>query len=315
MGTDEWDNSGLRVGPWVTDAARRRRDESGRTVRRPTSHDAPVAPPDGTADLSLSNDSLDPDREPSDAIAHSGVPAEETDADLGRRRAATPPRRRWVIVGALVAAVGTAVAVPLALTSSPSRQQPSGTIKRLPGSGVSSSPVVGGSSPATATTVPLALSPDATPSAAPSHSPSHPPSSLRYAPVSYEAEASSNILDGAASVTTSPGASGDRIVESIGTWGPGAKRNGALTIPDVAAPADDTYTLTLFYVDTDSASTQTAVVAVAGGATVTVTVARASTCCFTAAVRIALNKGNNTITFNNPDGRAPSIDKIVISKQ
>ncbi|WP_203920438.1 hypothetical protein [Rugosimonospora africana] len=133
-------------------------------------------------------------------------------------------------------------------------------------------------------------------------------------PVSYEAEAPSNILTGAASVTTYPGASGGRIVENVGTWGPGAKRRGTLTFPDVAAPTDGTYTLTLYYVDTDGTSTSTAAIAVAGGETVTVTLESASTCCATKAVKIALSKGNNRITFSNPDGQAPSIDKVIIGR-
>ena len=37
------------------------------------------------------------------------------------------------------------------------------------------------------------------------------------------------------------------------------------------------------------------------------------TCCSAAHLRITLRQGSNTITFSQPDGHAPSLDKIVVS--
>jgi hypothetical protein len=130
--------------------------------------------------------------------------------------------------------------------------------------------------------------------------------------VSYEAEAASNILSGAASVSPYPGSSGGQIVQNIGDWGPGAKRRGTLAFPDVAVPADGVYTLTVYAVG-DDGSARTGVITVSGTAPVTLSVAATAACCTTEAIKVPLTKGLNTITFGNPDGHAPSIDRIVVS--
>jgi hypothetical protein len=103
------------------------------------------------------------------------------------------------------------------------------------------------------------------------------------------------------------------VVANIGHWGPGAKRSGTLSFPDVTVPTDGVFTLTLYLVgDADSAA-QTAVISVSGTAAASVTVPAGSTCCMTRAVQVALKRGVNTIVIDNPDGHSPSVDRLVVS--
>jgi len=37
-----------------------------------------------------------------------------------------------------------------------------------------------------------------------------------------------------------------------------------------------------------------------------------SACCASKTIIVTLRKGSNAITFGNPDGHAPSLDKIII---
>jgi hypothetical protein len=120
-------------------------------------------------------------------------------------------------------------------------------------------------------------------------------------------------LVGGAAVSTYSGASGGKIVENLGHWGPGAKRNGAVTFPDVRVPADGTYTLTLYHVDSNNPSARTMTVTVSGTGAVTITVSAQSTCCGSTAIEVKLRKDTNTITIGGSDGPVPSVDRIVIS--
>ena len=121
------------------------------------------------------------------------------------------------------------------------------------------------------------------------------------------------MLSGSATVTGWPGTSGGRLVQNLGTWGPGMKKQGALTFTGVTVPADGKYTVILYSVDTDSEPTRTAVITVPGAATVTVTVVSGSTCCSAKAVELSLRKGENTITISGTERRAPSMDRIVVN--
>jgi hypothetical protein len=104
------------------------------------------------------------------------------------------------------------------------------------------------------------------------------------------------------------------VVANIGRWGPGAKRTGTLSFPDVTVPADGVFTLALYLVENADPAAQTIVISVAGAAAVSVTVPAGSNCCVTRTVQVTLTKGANTIVIGNPDGRAPSIDRIVVSR-
>jgi hypothetical protein len=231
-------------------------------------------------------------------------PIEEPPRYLGPRRGWRPPGRRLAIAGAAILAVSAVAAISVVLGTSSSRQD-------QPGAGPHAVP--GGPTAATAAGSLVTPTDVASPGQSASHPQSRSPSPPRYLPVSYEAEAGSNILTGAASVTDYPGSSGGKIVDNIGKWGPGAKRTGTIAFPNVAVPADGAYTLTLYAVSSTDAAAQTTVISVAGAATATVTLAGGSGCCLTTTVRVNLLKGTNTITFGNPDGRSPAIDKIVLS--
>jgi hypothetical protein len=229
-------------------------------------------------------------------------PVDEPGRHRGRRRAGRLSARGWMVTIALLAVVGTALAVPFALRSSP----PGPHDGTATGTGNAAAPAQ------TATEALSTASPGESGGPLASGSPSLKPNPLTYGPVSYEAEAASNVLGGAASVAPYPASSGGSVVQNIGYWGPGAKRHGTLTFPNVAVPADGTYTLTVYAVGPDDGSPLTAVITLSSGAKVTVTVAGGPACCTTKAVRVSLTKGLNTVTFGSPEARAPSIDKIVI---
>jgi hypothetical protein len=129
------------------------------------------------------------------------------------------------------------------------------------------------------------------------------------APLTLQAEAGQ--VSGSAQVDAYPGASGGRIVRDIGRWGPG--RPGALRFSRVTVPADGTYVLTFFFLNTDGEAKRTAVVTVGAEHAVSVTVTGSAVCCGSARLTVHLQAGENTITFGNRDGRAPSIDRILIS--
>jgi hypothetical protein len=109
-----------------------------------------------------------------------------------------------------------------------------------------------------------------------------------------------------------PGASGGRIVRNIGDWS-GSRTAGWLRFNGVAAPVTGTYLLTFFSVHLDGEAVRTAVVTVSDSPPVTVSVSGGATCCTATGLRVTLRQGVNTVTFTNPTGHAPSIDKIVIS--
>jgi hypothetical protein len=210
------------------------------------------------------------------------------------------------VIAAVVAVVGAA-AIPLAVRSStPRSDRHNGATDAVAGA-----PTTATSPRDLPTTSPT---PEVSASQAASHSASASPEPSTYGPVGYEAEAPSNILTGAASVSSYPGSSGGKVVTNIGRWGPGAKRSGTLSFPDVTVPADDVFTLTLYLVGNTDPAGQTIVITVSGAAPVSVTVPAGSNCCVARTVRITLAKGANTIAFGDPDGHAPSIDRIVVSR-
>ena len=90
-------------------------------------------------------------------------------------------------------------------------------------------------------------------------------------------------------------------------------RAGTLRFTNVTAPVTGTYLLAFFYVHLDDYRERSVVVTVSGSAPVELSVTGNDTCCSTARLRISLRQGSNTITFSQPDGHAPSLDKIVIS--
>jgi hypothetical protein len=147
--------------------------------------------------------------------------------------------------------------------------------------------------------------------AAVSPTPSPSPSASPFAPTTYEAESGQNTLTGSATVVMLPGASGGRLVQDIGAWG-SAKGDGALRFNNVVVPTTGTYVLTFFFANLNNEPTRTVVITASGPDSIVLTVAGNSTCCASQLVRITLVKGQNSITFSNPAGHAPAIDKIQI---
>lgn len=138
-------------------------------------------------------------------------------------------------------------------------------------------------------------------------------SQSRFGPVVIQAASPANRLSGYARVDTYPGAPGGTIVRGIGNYG-GSRPLGTLTVP-VTVPATGSYTLAFSYVHINGQSTRIVDIMVDRASTVTVRVTGSARCCASESVTVALGAGANTITFANPLGLAPSINRIVIASQ
>lgn len=221
--------------------------------------------------------------------------------DWTSRRAAGLPHRGWLIAGAAVLLAGLIVAaglrwVPAVVphgnqaASPPAAGLPAGQLPLAAGSAAGDGPTG---------------EPSPTGSALPS-SPVAPAVLLRI-----EAEDPRNTLAGSAQVRSEPGTSGGAAVAFLGVWPHGDQ--GTLTVP-VTAPSAGRYTLNFRYLHPNGRPTRAAVVTVSGSAPVTIDVAASNVCCQAASLTITLRAGGNTITFGNPDGPAPAIDWIQVSR-
>jgi hypothetical protein len=236
----------------------------------------------------------------------------------GLRRArglvATLAGQRWPVVAGAVVAVTIALTVLVVVASTNGRHTTTtappggaaGAGASAPGAGAPGPAVTG--TPATAAPVPSARR--ASPRRVLPPPVRASPTVLR--PVAYEAEAPGNLLTGSARVGAYPGASGGQVVHNIGAWNGGAGP-GTLTFPKVLAPVDGVYTLTFFFVHLNNEPQRTVVITIGDIGSFSVPVTGSATCCAAKAVSVPLQQGANAITFGNPDGHAPSIDKIVIS--
>ena len=318
MGGDDWDGDRLRIGPWVPGLGGRDGAAPADVEPHPLSGNSTAGRPRPRAKGSGEHDSVPnprdhaagPAGDDAEPEAFQGKPETRPVAEVGapgvhaaRGRRPLGGRRLWVI-GAIVAVVGVTL-IPLALRSStPRNDRQNGTTNAIAGTPTT----------VTATSEQATPTPEISASQAGSRPPSPSPDAAKYGPVGYEAEAASNILTGAASVSSYPGSSGGKVVANIGRWGPGAKRSGTLSFPDVTVPANDVFTLVLYLVGDADPAAQTIVVSVSGAAPVSVTVPPGSSCCVTRTVQVTLAKGANTIVLGNADGRAPSIDRMVVSR-
>jgi hypothetical protein len=111
-----------------------------------------------------------------------------------------------------------------------------------------------------------------------------------------------------------PGASGGKLVHGLGNFG-GTAGPGGLRFNNVVVPVSGNYTLTFYFVNPDNEPTRTVYITASGKASLPVVVAGGNVCCLAQPVQIFLVKGTNTITFTNPQGHAPAIDRIVIAKE
>src|SRR5436305_2045261 len=94
--------------------------------------------------------------------------------------------------------------------------------------------------------------------------------------------------------------------------GDGRVGQGALRINNVAVPGPGTYALTSFYVNPNNDPTRSVIITASGSGSVSLTVAGSAACCSAQQVRVDLNRGPNSITFSNPAGHAPAIDRTVV---
>jgi hypothetical protein len=268
------------------------------------------------------------------------VEPDAVDTYHGRRRAVMGPR--WLGLALVFGALAALVAVPLTLMSlrDPDPAAAPSASASLDGpvvdptvsadatldptappttmSAVSRPPVAG-------TTRPPRRPPTRT-SAAPRPStgggvttaavpPAAPPPPPPFNPVSIEAEAggAATTLGGSAWAWNYANASGGRIVRNVGDWGsrsgPGSVRFNGVTVPSTGR-----YEIAVHYVHPDNESTRRAVITVSGAAAVDVTFSGTSSCCRVKVITVTMSAGTHTVTIANSSGRAPSIDKIVVSR-
>lgn len=125
-------------------------------------------------------------------------------------------------------------------------------------------------------------------------------------PVSYEAEAAENTLDGGAARGGCGGCSGGGKAGNLGG-------SGSLTVSNVVAPTDGTYLMAIDYVD--ASSSRTIVVTVNGVGFQLPTAGSADNNWDTpqrVVVPVQLKAGANTVKFGNPSDYAPDIDRITV---
>jgi len=140
-----------------------------------------------------------------------------------------------------------------------------------------------------------------------------PAPATRQQTVTVEAESPDNSLTGSARIGTYQDASGGRLVRAIGVWG-GGKGPGGLRFNNVVVAAAGTYTLTFYFVNIKGQASRTVVITTGVGDPVNVTATNGtSVCCDSQQVEVQLQQGVNSITFTNPDGEAPAIDRIIVS--
>ncbi|HEX6355459.1 fibronectin type III domain-containing protein [Actinophytocola sp.] len=125
-------------------------------------------------------------------------------------------------------------------------------------------------------------------------------------PVSYEAEAQENAVDGGASRGGCGGCSAGGKVGNLGG-------SGSLTYSNVTAPADGTYLMAIDYVDGSSSRT---IVVTVNGVSAQLPMAGSADDNWDRAQRVVvpvkLKAGANTVKFGNPNDYAPDIDRITV---
>jgi hypothetical protein len=130
-------------------------------------------------------------------------------------------------------------------------------------------------------------------------------------PASYEAEASQNTLANGAQLLSCGSCSGGYRVGYLGLRSNGI--NGSLWFKNVNKESAGEYTLTISYAN-GATYARDEYISVNGGSVIVFSgFPTGSFSTFTTVqITVNLNVGNNTITFYNPQGAAPDIDKIVI---
>jgi hypothetical protein len=122
---------------------------------------------------------------------------------------------------------------------------------------------------------------------------------------SYEAESSANTIAGGARLSSCTGCSGGRKVGFVGS-------GGTVTFNGVAAPADGTYWLTIYYADGDGRQAQLIVNGVTAQ-TLSFTPTGDFNTVGAMTVAVPLHAGANTVEFANPAAFAPDFDRILVA--
>lgn len=215
-------------------------------------------------------------------------------------------RTRIVVIAGVVAVVAL-IATAAILPSS--GKEPSSLLPPLPGR-MSPLPLVPvpwpqpSGPPGFPSAIPTAETPSPTPAAT---SPS-PPRTARppLAPVSYEAEAASNVLTGGARIRDVRAASGGEVIGHIG-----GSRSSSLRFTRIVVPADGVYTVAIHYISADNRS---AALSVNDGRFMVLRFPGTNDwdTVGSLTLRIRFDSGINSLEFSNPVAYAPDIDRIVV---
>ncbi len=231
----------------------------------------------------------------------------------GRRR--SPSRSRtWLGIGAGLIILGGGVSVPFLLHSSPGEQASGANSGVTTGGGaVGGTTGAGGELGAPTSSGPGAGgSPTAPPTGAPSQPalPRTPPTTLPpFGPVTIQAE------NGSLSGSAVPLACGEAtVVSGIGNDGGGSP--GTLTLP-VTVPNAGAYSMIVAYAVTGDAKRSVQISVNSATARSVSFFRTVKTGCVVkdrSPITVTLKPGANTIRFANPNGGAPSIDNIAVSR-
>jgi hypothetical protein len=238
-----------------------------------------------------------------------GEPALAASEYAGRHHTNSSSWRLRLAIGAGVLGLVAVVAIPMLLGGSRASAPPA----------VSAEPDLGGgqASASDASASPsTSPSPTAVPTSRPVKATAKPtPKPAPFTPITLEAEAggAAVTLGGSAWIAEYPGASNGKIVRNLGDWrmrgGPGTLRFNGVTFP-----AGGSYILAISFVHPDNEPTRGAQVTVSGVNPVTVVFNGGSRCCDVKKITLQIPAGTRTITISNSRDRAPSIDKIVVSR-
>lgn len=124
---------------------------------------------------------------------------------------------------------------------------------------------------------------------------------------SYEAESPGNTRTGKAVVKSVSNTSGGKVVANVGNGS-----QNAFTFNNIMADKDDSYTLTLYYVNSKAGAIS---MSVNGGSASTVILPSMGSWAADGSVNISvkLKSGSNTIKFSNNSAYTVSLDRIVVS--
>jgi hypothetical protein len=250
------------------------------------------------------------------------------EAYQGRRRAIGPVARRWYVLALVAVGLAAAVGAPFVLNSKSTSDTHAGEPAQFPivvavpttsaEAGELSSPLSSPGAAVTGRPTATATGSPPPPTSGPPPTTTPPPS---FGPLTYQAESAAR--SGSAQVDAAPqcAPSGPSVVSRIGLWTAGTTA-GVVTFT-VSVPSNGTYTMIVTYVLTQDTSRTALITTTNGGGTSSQTVTFLNTerpesppgCVDPQpAISLSLRQGTNTISFANSANKAPTLDKIVISK-